>query len=285
MSSHPCVTSAPPIVLDTDVNAAALAEGRWGAAHGFDHYVYVTVGTGIGVGTIVHGRPVRGAGHSEAGHLRVARIAGDLFPGSCSFHGDCVEGLASGPAIAARAGRPAESLDADDPAWSMAAHALGGLLHNLTLTVAPSRILVGGGVASGQPQLLTLVRRCARGQSSWLCARGAHRCRCFAIRARARTGFACGLAWGDCARATWNVTKSHTEQWICRFKRLILGARGQSSVHRHPSWCQSPLCSSGPARCDWSVMAALFFSPLLSNALATTTSRSPPTGSRDRLPR
>jgi fructokinase len=91
--------------------------------------------------------------------MRVARIAGDLFPGSCAFHGDCVEGLASGPAIAARAGRPAESLDAGDPAWSMAAHALGGLLHNLTLTVAPSRILVGGGVASGQPRLLTLVRR------------------------------------------------------------------------------------------------------------------------------
>jgi fructokinase len=148
-----------PVALDTDVNGAALAEGRWGAARGLDHYVYVTVGTGIGVGSIVHGRAIRGAGHSEAGHLRVPRLAGDDWPGVCPFHGDCVEGLASGPAIAARAGRPAETLTADDSAWTPVVHALAAMLHNLVLTTAPRRIVLGGGIVTGQPHLLPRLRR------------------------------------------------------------------------------------------------------------------------------
>lgn len=148
-----------PVALDTDVNAAALAEGRWGGARGLDHYVYVTVGTGIGVGTVVHGRPIRGLAHSEAGHLRVPRLAGSRGgPGTCPFHGDCVEGLASGPAIAAQAGRAPELLAEDDPAWDVASHALAGMLHDLVLTVAPQRILLGGGIADGQPHLLPRLR-------------------------------------------------------------------------------------------------------------------------------
>lgn len=147
-----------PLELDTDVNGAALAEGRWGAAQGCDHFIYVTVGTGIGAGTIVHGRPIRGAGHSEAGHLRVGRQPGDTWPGACPFHGDCVEGLASGPAIEACAGRSPATLGHDDPVWTTVAHTLGGLLHNLVLTVAPQRIVIGGGIVDGQPQLLPLVR-------------------------------------------------------------------------------------------------------------------------------
>jgi fructokinase len=147
-----------PTGVDTDVNAAALAEHRWGGAQGLDHYVYVTVGTGIGVGTVVHGRPVRGLGHSEAGHLRVGRLPGDAWPGACPFHRDCVEGLASGPAVAARAGVPSEQLPATHAAWETVAFAIGGLLHNLVLTVAPQRILVGGGIALGQPHLLPRVR-------------------------------------------------------------------------------------------------------------------------------
>ena len=147
-----------PGELDTDVNAAALAEHRWGGAQGLDHYVYITVGTGIGVGTVVHGRPVRGIGHSEAGHLRVGRLPGDAWPGACPFHGDCVEGLASGPAIAARVGAPSEQLPATHAAWDAVAFALAGLVHNLVLTVAPQRILVGGGIAGGQPHLLSRVR-------------------------------------------------------------------------------------------------------------------------------
>ena len=147
-----------PVGIDTDVNAAALAEGRWGAARGLASYVYVTVGTGVGVGSIVGGRPVRGLGHSEAGHLRIARAPGDGWPGVCPYHGDCVEGLASGPAIVARAGRSGHDLKPEDPAWEMVIHALGGLMHNLVLTTAPERILIGGGVADGQGWLFPRLR-------------------------------------------------------------------------------------------------------------------------------
>src|SRR5450432_752751 len=148
-----------PVGFDTDVNAAALAEGLWGGARGLDSYAYVTVGTGIGVGTVIAGRSVTGLGHSEAGHMRISRVAGDGWPGSCPFHRDCAEGLASGPAIHARTGLPASELPADHPAWHLVAHALGSLLHNLVLSVVPERILVGGGVVAGQPQLLPLLRR------------------------------------------------------------------------------------------------------------------------------
>lgn len=147
-----------PVALDTDVNGAALAEGLWGAARGLDSHAYVTVGTGVGVGSIVAGRPVRGLGHSEAGHLRVPRPAGDVWPGACIFHGDCVEGLASGAAIRARTGRAAEDLEPDHPVWDGVVHALSALCHNLTLTAAPQRILLGGGVMGGHPHLLPRLR-------------------------------------------------------------------------------------------------------------------------------
>lgn len=147
-----------PIGFDTDVNGAALAEGRWGGAQGLESYAYITVGTGIGVGTVVRGLTVRGLGHSEAGHLRVPRLAGETWAGVCPFHGDCVEGLASGPAIEAKSGMPGSRLTTSDPAWNEVVHALGALLHNLALTTAPQRILIGGGVAAGQPFLLPRLR-------------------------------------------------------------------------------------------------------------------------------
>lgn len=147
-----------PAALDTDVNGAAMAEGLWGAARGLDSWVYVTVGSGVGVGSIIGGRPVRGLGHSEAGHLRVPRLGGDAWPGVCPYHGDCVEGLACGPAIKARTGRASETLSSDDPAWDAVVHALAGLFHNLTLTATPQRILLGGGVGGGQTLLAPRIR-------------------------------------------------------------------------------------------------------------------------------
>lgn len=148
-----------PVGLDTDVAAAAFAEGRWGAARDLSAFAYVTVGTGIGVGSVQDGRSIRGLGHVEAGHLRVPRLSGaEAFAGACPFHGDCVEGLASGPAIAARAGFPAEQLTRSDPAWDEVVHALAALFHNLVLTTAPERILVGGGIGMGQAHLLPRIR-------------------------------------------------------------------------------------------------------------------------------
>lgn len=146
------------VAFDTDVNGAALAEKRWGAAQGLESFAYVTIGTGIGVGSVVNGRPVAGLGHSEAGHMLVGRFAGDKFAGNCPFHGDCLEGLANGPAIRAATGKPAEDLDADDPAWDRVVDAIAGMAFNLALTTVPQRILIGGGVMAGQPQLMERIR-------------------------------------------------------------------------------------------------------------------------------
>jgi fructokinase len=147
-----------PVGFDTDVNGAALAEGRLGAAIGLDDYAYITVGTGVGVGIIVRGRPVFGCNHAELGHLRVARAPDDHWPGACAYHGACVEGLASGHAIASRVGGSAKGLSSDHPAWHFAAEALGQLLHALVLATAPKRIILGGGVMAAQPHLFGRIR-------------------------------------------------------------------------------------------------------------------------------
>jgi fructokinase len=148
-----------PVGFDTDVNGAALAEGRWGAARGLEDFAYVTVGTGIGVGSIVRGRSVFGMNHTELGHIRVVRKRGDEFAGVCPFHGDCIEGLASGPAIEARAGMPASQLPPDHAAWDYVAHGLAQLLHTMVLTTAPSRIFLGGGVMAGQAHLFERIQQ------------------------------------------------------------------------------------------------------------------------------
>ena len=138
-----------PVAVDTDVTAAALAEGRWGAARGLASYAYVTVGTGIGVGAVVGGRPVHGLPHPEAGHLGVPRQAGDDFPGLCPFHGDCLEGMASGPAMAGRWGAPPEDLEgaARERALELEAAYLAAGLRAIVYALAPERIVMGGGVA------------------------------------------------------------------------------------------------------------------------------------------
>jgi fructokinase len=148
-----------PVGFDTDVNGAALAEGRWGAARGLDDFAYVTVGTGIGVGSVVRGRSIFGMNHTELGHIRVARKPGDTFPGMCPYHGDCIEGLASGPAIEKRVGKPASQLPADHPAWDFVVHGLAQLLHTMVLTTAPRRIFLGGGVMAGQAQLFERIQQ------------------------------------------------------------------------------------------------------------------------------
>jgi fructokinase len=135
-----------PVAFDTDVNAAALGEQRWGAAVGLDSFCYVTVGTGIGGGVVVNGRLVHGLLHPELGHMRIPhdRVA-DPFPGSCPYHGDCFEGLASGEAMRLRWGKSAHDLD-DDAAWQLEAHYLALGLMNVICAVSPERIILGGGV-------------------------------------------------------------------------------------------------------------------------------------------
>ena len=152
-------TARTKVAFDTDVNGAARAEMRWGAGRGFDDFAYITVGTGIGVGLIVNGKPTRGFGHSELGHVRPIRLAGDDWPGICSFHGDCVEGLASGPAVKARLGsRSIGSIASDDPVWEAVAHALAQLCHVMVCAACPMRIAIGGGVVERQPHLLPRIQ-------------------------------------------------------------------------------------------------------------------------------
>jgi fructokinase len=147
-----------PIGLTTDVIAAALAEARWGAARSLRDFAYVTVGTGIGVGIISEGKPLIGGRHPELGHGRAQRLRGDNWPGVCSFHGDCIEGVASGPAIQARTGVPAGTLAPDHPVWESVAHTLGQLAHTLVVGSGPQRILMGGGVACSQTHLFPRIR-------------------------------------------------------------------------------------------------------------------------------
>ncbi len=140
-------TGVAHIAFDTDVNGAALAEHRWGAARGLDTFLYLTVGTGIGGGAMINGRLLHGLAHPEMGHIRVPHDwAKDPFRGCCPSHGDCLEGLASGEAIRQRHAAPAESLPADHPAWTLEAEYLALALANFTLTLSPERIVIGGSV-------------------------------------------------------------------------------------------------------------------------------------------
>ncbi len=150
---------ACPIGFDTDVNAAALAEHRWGAARDVDSMVYVTVGTGIGGGVISRSAPIHGLMHPEIGHIHPRRHALDRsFAGVCPFHGDCLEGLASGPAIVARSGRELGEIEPGHPQWEIEADYIGQLCAQLVLTVSPQRIVLGGGVMT-QTELVVPIRR------------------------------------------------------------------------------------------------------------------------------
>ena len=148
-----------PVAVDTDVNGAAVAEHRWGAGRAADSFVYLTVGTGVGGGAVVHGRPLHGLVHPEMGHLRVPHdLAADPFPGACPYHGDCLEGLASGEAIARRWGTPAEALPSTHPAWDLQARYIALGLVAVIAILSPHCIAVGGGILRAV-HLLPRVRR------------------------------------------------------------------------------------------------------------------------------
>lgn len=154
-----------PVGIDTDVNGAALAEARWGAARGCRQFVYFTVGTGIGGGAVIDGRTVQGLVHPEIGHVSVPRQPGDDYPGGCPFHGDCLEGMASGPALAGRWGQPAEHLSGSalERAVDMEAAYLAAGIRNVTYTLAPERVIIGGGVHT-LPGLFPAIGRHLRAQ-------------------------------------------------------------------------------------------------------------------------
>uniref|UniRef100_A0A7C1JIL0 fructokinase n=1 Tax=Caldilinea aerophila TaxID=133453 RepID=A0A7C1JIL0_9CHLR len=148
-----------PVGFDTDVNGAALGEHRWGAAQGLDTFVYLTIGTGLGGGAMVNGRLLHGLMHAEMGHMRIPHDrTRDPYPGWCSYHGDCWEGLAAGPAIEGRWKTKGQNLTADHPAWALEAHYLALGVVNIIVTLSPQRIILGGGVME-QHHLFPMLRK------------------------------------------------------------------------------------------------------------------------------
>jgi fructokinase len=147
-----------PVAFDTDDNVAALGYWRWGAGRGADGLIYLTIGTGIGGGGLLNGRLMHGLIHPEMGHIRIPHdLQADPYPGHCPYHGDCLEGLASGPAISERWKRTSETLPEGHPAWVLEANYLALALVNLICTVSPQRIILGGGVMA-HGALFPLVR-------------------------------------------------------------------------------------------------------------------------------
>lgn len=148
-----------PIGFDTDVNGAAQAEARWGSARGQKTSIYLTVGTGIGGGAVANGKTLMGISHPEMGHLRTPRHRNDIdFAGVCPFHGDCIEGLASGPAILARWGAPLSDLPEDHPGHEIIAYYIAQLVICIQAIMEPGRIAIGGGVMQ-TPGLLERIRK------------------------------------------------------------------------------------------------------------------------------
>lgn len=145
-----------PIGFNTDVNAAALAEATLGAAKGLDSCLYITVGTGIGAGAVVHGKLLQGLSHPEMGHILVRRHEQDSYEGKCPYHQDCLEGLAAGPAIEARWGQKAGNLESREEVWEMEGFYIAQALMQYILILSPKRIILGGGVMK-QKQVFPII--------------------------------------------------------------------------------------------------------------------------------
>ncbi len=144
--------------IDTDVNAAAYGEYLWGAGCGLSSLVYFTIGTGIGGGAILNGKPIHGLVHPEMGHLIVDHdLSKDPFPGVCPYHKDCFEGLANGPSLEARWKVKPEKLPPDHPAWDLEAYYIARAMHSIITILSPQRIILGGGVMQ-QPSLIFKIR-------------------------------------------------------------------------------------------------------------------------------
>ncbi|AIQ63018.1 fructokinase [Paenibacillus stellifer] len=150
-----------PFGWDTDVNAAALGEAKWGAAQGLSSCLYYTVGTGIGIGVYSEGRTVHGLVHPEGGHTLVRRHPDDDFDGICPYHGDCLEGMAAGPALQARWGAKGHELPENHAAWEIESFYLAQSISNAVLLLSPEKVILGGGVMQ-QSQLFPLIREGVR---------------------------------------------------------------------------------------------------------------------------
>jgi fructokinase len=147
-----------PVAFDTDVNAAAIGEHRWGAGRDVESLCYLTVGTGVGAGLVIGGRPLHGLVHPEVGHLRIPHDRErDPFPGNCPAHGDCWEGLAAGGAIAERWNAVPEELPDQHPAWELEADYVALGILSIVCVASPQRVIAGGGVME-RPGLLAMVR-------------------------------------------------------------------------------------------------------------------------------
>ncbi len=155
-----------PIGFDTDVNGAALGEYTWGNGVGFSDFVYVTIGTGIGAGGITGGQMIHGLIHPEMGHIFIPREPGDDFPGVCPYHGDCWEGLCSGPSMRKRSGMPPENLPPDHPAWALEAKYIAFAVANIACILSPKRVIIGGSVRKagqlGEERFFQLIREKVR---------------------------------------------------------------------------------------------------------------------------
>ncbi|MFC4386791.1 ROK family protein [Gracilibacillus marinus] len=151
-------TLGVPVVIDTDVNVAAMSEAKWGNAKDVDTCLYITVGTGIGAGAYFHGQTLKGLSHPEMGHIKVQRHPDDTYRGTCPYHSDCLEGIAAGPSLEKRWGKKGHELADDAKVWEMEAYYLAQALTNYIYILSPERIIMGGGVMK-QAQLFPLIRK------------------------------------------------------------------------------------------------------------------------------